>query len=267
MPFFVAPDGCRIHYDLLGRGDRLIALIPGLGGDGRFYAGVAAALEQDFRLLLIDHRGAGRSDRPTGPYSIPLIAADVAGLLGHIGAPAHIVGHSTGGAVAQELALDHRALGLSYTISSSWARADARFRTLFSARAALLEAGLAGPYQALTHVFGHESDYLEAHAARLDAAIATAAETLAPLDVTARRVRMLLDHDRLADLATIAAPVLVLAARDDCLTPPGLSRVIAEAIPGARYAALDGAHFHPLARPDQFADHLRRFINGLPHVA
>lgn len=260
MAFFVAADGCRIHYETFGaKGPRLV-LIPGLGGDGRFWSGVVRLLEADYRLIVIDHRGAGRSDRPDGPYSVPLIAGDVAGLLAQTGGPAHIVGHSTGGAIAQRLALDHADLGLSYTISSSWARADTRFRTVFTARAELLEAGMTETYQRLTHVLCHEASYLAVHAAELEAAVATASRTLAPLNVAASRLRMLLDHDCLDDLAGIAVPVQVIAATGDVLTPPELTRAIAAAIPGARYASVDGAHFHPLARPEGIAAVIHRFI-------
>ncbi|TIQ34727.1 MAG: alpha/beta fold hydrolase [Mesorhizobium sp.] len=260
MAFFTAADGCRIHYDTFGASGPRLVLIPGLGGDGRFWAGVARRLEADHRLIVTDHRGAGRSDRPEGPYSISLIASDITGLLAGTGGPAHVVGHSTGGAIAQALALDHPDLGLSYTISSSWARPDARFRALFTARAELLEAGLAETYQRLGHVLCHEPSYLEAHEGRLEATVAAAPHTLAPLTVAAARVRMLLDHDRLADLPRIAAPVQVIAATGDVLTPPALTQAVAAAIPAARFVSVDGAHFHPLANPEGFAAIIRRFI-------
>jgi len=265
MPFFTASDGCRIHYEVFGDSEPQIMLIPGLGGDGRFWSGVVAELRHDFRLIVVDHRGAGRSDRPHGPYSIGQIARDVAGIARAEGGNFHIVGHSTGGAIAQTLALDHPDIARSYTISSSWARADERFRDLFLARAELLDSGLAQAYQRLTHVFGHEASYLETHAERLAAAVAAAAQTLAPLSVTARRVRMLLDHDRLQDLPRIAAPVQVIAADSDILTPPELSHAIAAAIPAAVLTTLAGAHFHPQARPQQFAAAVRRYLADLAH--
>lgn len=260
MPFHIARDGCRIHYESFGNRGPQIMLIPGLGGDGRFWTAVVNELRSDFRLTVVDHRGAGRSDRPDGPYSIGQIAADFANIAALSGEPFHVVGHSTGGAVAQTLALDHPGVGLSFTISSSWARSDERFRTLFLARAELLERGLAEAYQRLTHVFGHEDSYLEEHAQRLAAAVETAPAALAPLDVAARRVRMLLDHDRLGDLHRIDRPVNVIVADSDILTPPALSSAIAEAIPGSVLTRLTGAHFHPKDRPAQFAASIRRFI-------
>lgn len=265
MAIFIAEDGCRIHYEIVGDTGPRIALIPGLGGDGRFWNGVVGELKDEHRLVVVDHRGAGRSDRPEGTYAIGRITADVAGILEASGGAAHIVGHSTGGAVAQELALDHRALGLSYTISSSWARSDARFRTLFAARAEMLEAGLVETYQRLTHVFCHMPSYIEANEGKLEAAVAAAPQALAPLSVAAARVRMLLRHDRLDDLASIAAPVQVLAAEDDILTPPALTRAVADAVQGAQFITVPGAHFHPLTDPARFAAIIRRFISEVSH--
>ena len=260
MPRHIAEDGCRIHYDARGTAGPRVLLLPGLGGDARFWTGVAAGLAEDHRVIATDHRGAGRSDRPEGAYTLDRIARDVRGLIAAQDGPVHLVGHSTGGAVAQMLAIDPPANLASVTISCSWARSDARFRAIFGARAALLDAGSSEAYQALTDVFGHTAGYLETHEDALREGRRTAAEKLAPLAVTAARVRMLLDHDCLDDLPRVALPALVLAAADDILLPPEMSRRIAVAIPGARLQILPGAHFHPAADPGPMIAALRAFL-------
>jgi len=94
MAIFTAADGCPVYYEQFGdRGPRIV-LIPGLGGDGRFWNGVVKLLETDYRLTVVDHRGSGRSGRPQGDYSLKQIAADIAAIIKITGAPAHIVGHS-----------------------------------------------------------------------------------------------------------------------------------------------------------------------------
>lgn len=263
MPAFTASDGCNIHYDTFGSDGPRILLIPGLGGDGRFYAKVVKALEPSHRLIVMDHRGAGRSDRPEGPQSIETIAGDAAALLAATGGAAHLVGHSTGGAIVQVMALDHPETALSCTISGSWARADTRFRTLFSARAELLEAGLVETYQRLTHIFAYEPAYLDVHADRLDAVVGAARDVLAPIGVAAARLRMLLRHDRLDSLAAIRVPTQVIAAEDDILIPPYLTKNVADAIPNAQFHIVPGAHFHPMTHPEPFANLVRQFIAGV----
>lgn len=85
-----------------------VVLHPGLGYASWCWRDLAALLADRYRTISIDPRGAGRSDKPVGPYSIEQLADDVATLLEVIdGRPAHVVGHSMGGYVAQMLASRH----------------------------------------------------------------------------------------------------------------------------------------------------------------
>lgn len=262
LPTITAADGCALHYERTGTGP-VVVLVPGLGGDGRFWAGVMARLSDRFHLVAVDHRGAGRSARPAGPYSIGGIARDVLAVMDALDIEAaHLVGHSTGGAVVQTIALDTPRRARSLVISGSWDRPDARFRAVFEARAALLEAGLAEAYQKLTHVFGYDPAWIEAHAQELGRAVAAAATELAPLPVTAARVRMLLDFDRAAELGRIRQKMLIVAAREDMLIPIHHARRLRALLPHAEYAELDGAHFHPRTDPAPFADRVAGFLTG-----
>lgn len=263
MSLYRASDGCRVHYDVVGRGTPVM-LIPGLGGDGRFWLDVARHLESAFRLIMVDHRGAGRSDRPEGGYSLPRLAADMAGIMDQEGLRrAHLVGHSTGGAIVQLLALDWPDHVLSCTISSSWCRSDTRFRSLFALRRQLLLDGKVEAYQELTHVLGYTAGWIEAHRRELAEAVSRARLTLSPATVQIARIDMLLEHDVEARIGRISAPTLVIGAEDDALLPLEYSRRIAEAIPGARIATVGGGHFHPRARPEPFAGLVRNFLEAV----
>jgi aminoacrylate hydrolase len=257
MPLVHASDGCALHYDVLGEG-KPILLIPGLGGTASFWSGVAQLLSRSHRTIAVDHRGAGRNGRPEGRYSIGQIADDVLTVMNaeNIGA-AHVVGHSTGGAVAQTLAIDAPARVDKLVLSATWSHSDEHFRQLFQARLdVLLKAGPAC-YQRLTHVLGYTPDYLNAHAAELEKAVSQAATTLAPLSVAAARIRMLLEFDRAADLGRITKPCLVLGVTDDAVVPFHHSQHLAASIPGAELVAVNGGHFHPRTQPDRFADLLQ----------
>ncbi len=261
MASIKAADGCDLYYERGGGPGPSVVLIPGLGGDGRFWSGVVALLADRFDLIVVDHRGAGRSGRPPGPYSIDGIASDVLAVLDAEGCPAaHLVGHSTGGAIVQTIALDAPARALSLVISGSWDRSDARFRAAFEARASLLDAGLTAAYQQLTHVFGYDPAWLDAHEAELDEAVAKAATTMAPLSVAAARVRMLLAFDRSAELRLIVQPTLIIGARDDALVPIHHAHRLHGLIPHAELAELPGAHFHPRTDPAPFAARVASFL-------
>jgi aminoacrylate hydrolase len=66
---------------------------------------------------------------------------------------AHLVGHSTGGAIGQTLAARHPERLISLVIYASWPKADPFFRRVFEARRALLTASGAAAYVRSTTVF------------------------------------------------------------------------------------------------------------------
>lgn len=260
MPTMMASDGCRVTYDVSGSGDVLL-LIPGLGGSAAFWSAVSPRLAERYKVVSFDHRGTGRSDRPNGKYSITRIAKDAQEILQETGArTASVVGHSTGGMVAQYLALDYPALVKHLIISGSWEKPDPRFRTMFEARLdILLEAG-PRVYQRLTHAIGYPADYLERNRDDLAEVVELAQAALSPVAVAAGRIEMLLSDHRAGELASIKASTLVIGATDDALIPFYHSQRLAAMIPGAQLAVLDGAHFFPKVHPDRFAKIVRQFV-------
>ena len=96
--------GGRIYYEAAGQGDPVI-LIHGGFGDRRMWDAQFAALARSHRVVRYDHRGFGRSSRPTAPYSA---TQDLVDLLDHLDIPAaHIVGNSMGGGIALDFAVLH----------------------------------------------------------------------------------------------------------------------------------------------------------------
>jgi pimeloyl-ACP methyl ester carboxylesterase len=70
------------------------------------WAGLAASFAERFHLVLVEHRGHGRTDNPAGSMTFEQVGDDVAALLGHLGLPsAHVAGISDGAVVALDLAL------------------------------------------------------------------------------------------------------------------------------------------------------------------
>lgn len=263
MTTLQADDGCRLHVDIAGEGTETVMLVPGLGGDGRFWADVAAQLAQRYRVVSVDHRGAGRSDRPAGAYSIEGLAADMATVLDRLGlARAHFVGHSTGGAIVQTMALDHADRVDRIVLSGTWDKPDHRFRALFLLRLKLLELSLFEQYQELTHILGYTPDYLRANSGPLAEATNRAAEALQPCDVTMARIEMLLRFDRSADLGKVGAPTLVISATDDVMVPAHHGLALAAAIPGARLSTAEGGHFFPKVHPETYVRTLIGFLAG-----
>ena len=98
----------QVYYEVKGEGIPLV-MITGLsdnldGWDPR----LVEELSRKFKLVTFDNRGAGRTDVSDRKYTIKLFADDTTDLMDALGiSEAHILGHSLGGMIAQELVLNH----------------------------------------------------------------------------------------------------------------------------------------------------------------
>jgi len=99
--------GHPIAYDVRGSGAPLL-LIAGTGYPGATWPDeLLAPLARHHRVITFDHRGTGDTPPSTARYSTRLFAGDALGVLDAVGGgPAHVLGHSMGGRVAQWMALD-----------------------------------------------------------------------------------------------------------------------------------------------------------------
>ena len=103
MPYAQVGD-IKLYYEVHGDGPPVV-LVPGLGSDTRLFFNVVPLLATLHQVIVLDPRGGGQSDKPTGGYSIEQMAEDVAGLFGTLGiASADVVGYSMGGKIALQLA-------------------------------------------------------------------------------------------------------------------------------------------------------------------
>ena len=102
----VQANGIGLYYEIHGDGKPLV-LISGLGYPLWQWHKMVPFLAEQFKVITFDNRGVGQSDKPAGPYTARMLAADTVGLLDALGIEkAIIAGHSMGGFIAQALALD-----------------------------------------------------------------------------------------------------------------------------------------------------------------
>ena len=95
----------NIYYEVRGEGEPLL-MISGYGDSSEVWFCQITGLCREYRVILFDNRGAGRSDKPDIPYTMQMFAQDTAGLLEALSIDtAHIYGVSMGGMIAQEFAL------------------------------------------------------------------------------------------------------------------------------------------------------------------
>lgn len=97
-----------LAHDDTGNGDSSLVLIHGAYGDRSVYSEQVRYFSPSHRVVTLDLRGHGESEKPEGPYSIRLFADDVAHVCHELEITrADFVGHSMGGVVAVELAHRH----------------------------------------------------------------------------------------------------------------------------------------------------------------
>jgi pimeloyl-ACP methyl ester carboxylesterase len=98
----------ELYFEQHGSAGEPLVLVHGFTGDVSDWRHQVAAFAATHRVLVMDHRGHGRSQAPAerSAYTIERMADDLEALIGRLGLERfHLVGHSMGGAIAQELAL------------------------------------------------------------------------------------------------------------------------------------------------------------------
>jgi 3-oxoadipate enol-lactonase len=264
-PMRIVAGNIAVNYELEGTGTPLV-LTHGLGYSLRFWDGVAAELTAHHALLRWDVRGFGASDKPPGPYSAALFAADLAALLDALRLDrVHLGGISMGGVIAQRFALDHprrvRSLILCSTSSEIAAAGTANWRRLADA--------------VEQHGFGRGArDASRSFAPSFTAAhpeiVAAAGQHTADNDPAAyaAAARAMSDYHWTAELARLRVPVLILQGLADQLTPPGGSVKMHRALPASRLLMFaDTGHNLPLERSACFAAAVLGFTGGVDAAA
>jgi aminoacrylate hydrolase len=226
-----------------------VLFITGLGGKAAFWDRQVAALEGRYGCLTFDLQARN---------TVGALAKDALQLLDARGVEhCHVVGHSTGGAIAQVLAAEHPRRVDRLVLSATWSSPTAPFLALFQLRKRVLaelgpEAGAL-----LGALFAWPNDWLEKRPQLLATSDAAATPGLAA------RTEAILAFDGAAHLARIKAPTLVVCAQDDHLVPVEHSRRIAAGIAGSRLHVLAyGGHFPQATASAQYNEVLMEFLNG-----
>jgi 3-oxoadipate enol-lactonase len=259
----------RIAYERRGalrRWRPWLVLIQGMGLDRRGWEPVLRRLRRHFRLVLVDNRGSGQSDRPGGSFGVADIAGDVVAVLDAAGVRrAHVLGASLGGMVAQEVAIRHpdRVDGLvlacttpgwpfAYPMPAASARLMAttsRLTAEASRRRHTENALSAGTVRERPELVGR---LLELQASRpIDRDILSAQAAAGAR--FAGRLRQ----------GRIRARTLVLHGEADTVVDPRNGRLLADRIRGARLVTFPGlGHLLFWEDPDGFAAAASSFLLG-----
>ncbi|HEY1641005.1 MAG TPA: alpha/beta hydrolase [Streptosporangiaceae bacterium] len=239
-------NGIDIRYRITGDGDQDLVLINGVGDDLDGWAGqVDDFTAAGLRVISYDNRGAGESSQPPGPYTSGQMAADLRALVTGLGLERfHLAGVSMGGVIAQEYAVAHPAGLRSLVLANTFAVADPFTAAAFETWATVaLAAGMPVMMrQQAPWIFS--PDFYARHPDRVTELIAAAETSTQPAAAFAAQMAALTGHDCAGRIGSVQVPTLVLAARDDIIIRPRLSRQLLDALGEGigTWAVVPGGH-------------------------
>ena len=243
MPFAIAADGTRIHYEVTGITKCApVLLVQGLGGEKNSWNLQRAALALRHRTIAFDNRGAGRSDKPDGKYNLEEMADDAIAVLDAAGIEnAHVVGLSMGGAISQIIALKHPNRVRSLTLVATACRNHAWREELLQswATTAETEGMTAVGKEAARWMIGPRSFRRVLPALGWMGPL----QLFNPANAFVSQVKAILSTDDGAlntELANIVCPTMVVVGNQDVLTPRGDAEEIASLIPTAELVVISG---------------------------
>jgi 3-oxoadipate enol-lactonase len=267
VPYAINPRAQRIYYETHGTEGPVVVMIMGIGVSGRFWLTipreVAGHPEHPYRVIVIDNRGTGFSDKPLTPWTMGHMADDVAVVLDAVKVErADVVGISMGGMIAQHVALRHpdRVAGL----------------VLMCTMPGLPFGALPRPWAIQTLVKGFANGlrgdefmklvYPEAALDKARALIkkgiwreAVRAETVEIRTFLYHLLAVAVSHSTGHRLKHISCPTVVVTGADDALIPVVNSHRMAKRIPGAVLEEIrDCGHDMITIAPEAVYDSLRR---------
>jgi 3-oxoadipate enol-lactonase len=262
---FASVNGLRLYYERHGGSGEPLVFVHGYTGDITDWRLQIPEFSRDYRLLVMDLRGHGRSEAPAdrSAYNVELMTADVEGLIDEVGFDRyHLLGHSMGGAIVQEIALRSPERLLSLTLEDTAPKFNLptddvmiEFRTkrlhLAQTEGMAAAAKLQLPWTP-PHMPPERLQEVNERLARMSAdAFIGAARSLVDWPGTAERA------------SSIATPTLVIYGDLDAPALVEASRRLVELIPNSSLVVIpESAHSPQWERPELFNRALRQHLEA-----
>lgn len=230
-----------IYYETQGEGDPVLWIM-GLGLDSRMMLMFTAAFPQ-YRNIVVDNRGTGRSSAPPGPYAMDQMASDALAVLNELGVDSvRVIGMSLGGAIAQHVALKAPDRVRSLTLCCTWPGPNEWIRRLNEL--SLLEAEAVGYEAILKHtlLLLFSPKFVIERPEMVQMFEDMGKQMVAPMEPFFAQIAAAMGHNVREPLKSLSIPTLIMAGRRDTFVPPELSEELHALIPGSTLKVYEGGH-------------------------
>jgi 3-oxoadipate enol-lactonase/4-carboxymuconolactone decarboxylase len=254
---FVTVGDLTVHVRVDGPpGGAPLVMLHSLGTTSDIWDAQAAALARSFRVIRPDMRGHGLTGCTPGPYSMALLADDLAGVLDALQVnQAHIAGISIGGMIAQAFAAAYPGRAASLMLvdtamaippAESW---TARAATVRAEGIGAIEDAVIARWVTPGFAGAPETAGLRAMLTRTPVeGYAAAAEAIAAADLT-------------SGTSALSVPALVVVGDQDASTPVASAEALQGAIAGASLIVIEGAaHIPTVEKPEEVSAALLGFL-------
>ncbi|MCE4613395.1 MAG: alpha/beta hydrolase [Desulfurococcales archaeon] len=266
MPFVISGDA-KIYYEVKGSGPPLV-LVEGLGYASWMWFFQVEDLSRDHKLVIFDNRGAGKSDKPNYPYTMEMFAEDLRTIIREVllDSPAHILGVSMGGMIAQEFALKYPSLVKSLILVSTHHGG----RDIDPTPPETLQAMFGEPPPHIKSErglyrykmsFALSREWINSNREVLERIIDLRLREPQPQEAYINQARAVIGFDVSKRLHEITAPVLIVHGDQDRVVPVGNAYKLHERIRNSSLAIFRGAgHLVIMERPADFNNLVRVFV-------
>jgi 3-oxoadipate enol-lactonase len=256
-------NGIKICYEIAGDGEPLF-LVHGFGSKKESWIAQFSVLSKHFKVIRFDNRGAGKSDRPKGNYTMDVFADDIKGLMDFLGIEkTNIAGWSLGGMIVQNFLLKYpEKIKKVILINTNYGFPDEDGPLVYKNMRLEEEK-----QKKIDHVKawwdGARSGYyikfrkeMEANPSKKWYGLWSAEDMIETSIIdspTAEDIEMqasaLKTHDTFDRLKTIKSPTLIITASHDRLTPKSSMEEIHNEIPNSKFIVIEKAgHSSPLEK-------------------
>ncbi len=270
-------NGIRICYELAGEGEPLL-LVHGFGSKKESWIAQFPVLSKHFKVIRFDNRGAGKSDRPKGVYTMEVFADDIKGLMDYLGIEkANIAGWSLGGMIVQNMVLKYpERIKKMILINTNYGFPDENGPLVYKNMRLEEEK-----QKKIDHVKafwdGARSGYyikfrkeMEANPSKKWYGLWSAEDLIEESIVdppTAEDIEVqasaLKSHETFDRLKSIKSPTLILTASHDRLIPKSTMEEIHEQIPNSKFIIIDKAgHSSPLEKAPEVNQAIIDFLKS-----